>query len=140
LTLPTSAHSAGTPQTSPEDYDVPIRLRDAVQQFFPHGGMTVSGLRTEARKGRLVIERIAGKDFVTHRAIDEMRRLCRTNPNLASTSENTYISERDALLARLATPSSCFARQPSGDVEGGAAQDALRIKLQRRRRRGTPAI
>lgn len=37
----------------------------------------VSALRTEARRGRLVIERIAGKDFVTLEAIEEMRRQCR---------------------------------------------------------------
>jgi len=41
--------------------------------------MTVSGLRKEAAKGRLVIERIAGKDFVTLAAITDMRAACR-NP------------------------------------------------------------
>src|SRR5262249_2486218 len=35
-----------------------------------------SGLRKEAGRGRLVIERTAGKDYTTLAAIEEMRRLC----------------------------------------------------------------
>jgi hypothetical protein len=61
------------------DRTAPMRLAHAVEIAFPHGGMTVSGLRKEATKGRLVIERIAGKDFVTLTAIDDMRAACR-NP------------------------------------------------------------
>lgn len=58
--------------------DDPVPLSEAVRLFFPHGGATVSSLRTEARKGRLALERIAGKDFVTLRAIQDMRAKCRT--------------------------------------------------------------
>jgi hypothetical protein len=57
--------------------DVPLRLDVAVKIAFPYGGMTVSGLRKEYARGRLVIERIAGKDYVTLGAIEEMRKLCR---------------------------------------------------------------
>ena len=57
--------------------DTPLRLEQAVKLAFPFGGMTVSGLRREAAKGRLVIERIAGKDFVTLQAINDMRARCR---------------------------------------------------------------
>jgi len=57
--------------------DTPLRLECAVKLAFPFGGMTISGLRREAAKGRLVIERIAGKDFVTLQAINEMRARCR---------------------------------------------------------------
>jgi hypothetical protein len=39
--------------------------------------MTASGLRKEAARGRLAIERIAGKDFTTLAAIANMRELCR---------------------------------------------------------------
>jgi hypothetical protein len=59
------------------DLEMPLRLQRAVEIAFPFGGMTVSGLRREAAKGRLVMERIAGKNFVTLRAINEMRELCR---------------------------------------------------------------
>jgi hypothetical protein len=39
--------------------------------------MTASGLRREAEKGRLAIERVAGKDYTTLAAIEEMRASCR---------------------------------------------------------------
>jgi hypothetical protein len=39
--------------------------------------MTVSGLRKEAARGRLVVERIAGKDYTTLANIERMRELCR---------------------------------------------------------------
>jgi hypothetical protein len=57
--------------------DDPLRLEDAIKFGFPHGGMTVSGLRREAARGRLVIEKIANKDFTSLRNIEEMRKLCR---------------------------------------------------------------
>ena len=47
------------------DPNAPLRLKDAVEIAFPLGGMTVSGLRRERNKGRLVIEEIAGKQFTT---------------------------------------------------------------------------
>src|SRR5258707_7829185 len=61
--------------------DEPLRLSDAIKFAFPHGGMTVSGLRNEAKAGRLVIEKIANKHFTTLRAIEEMRNSCRVKNN-----------------------------------------------------------
>ena len=43
--------------------DTPLRLKVAAEIAFPCGGMTVSGLRREATRGRLVIEVIAGKQY-----------------------------------------------------------------------------
>jgi hypothetical protein len=57
--------------------NVPLRLSTAAKIAFPDGSMTASGLRREASRGRLVIERIAGKDFTTLANIEEMRKLCR---------------------------------------------------------------
>src|SRR5215471_10506352 len=57
--------------------DTPLRLDTAVEIAFPAGGMTVSGLRREDSRGRLVIEIIAGKQFTTLRAIADMRERCR---------------------------------------------------------------
>ena len=57
--------------------DAPLRLSRAVELAFPEGGMTVSGLRREIARGRLEVERIAGKDFVTLAGIDLMRSRCR---------------------------------------------------------------
>jgi hypothetical protein len=59
--------------------DTPLRLDVAARVAFPGGGMTASGLRREAARGRLTIERIAGKDFTTLNAIQEMRKQCRDN-------------------------------------------------------------
>ncbi len=64
--------------------DAPLRLADAARLAFPAGGMTAAGLRREASRGRLTIERIAGKDFTTLAAIEKMRVLCRVPPKEVS--------------------------------------------------------
>jgi hypothetical protein len=56
--------------------DTPLRLDVAARVAF-HGGLTAAGLRREAARGNLTIERIAGKDFTTLRAIAAMREKCR---------------------------------------------------------------
>jgi len=69
--------------------DTPLRLDVAARIAFPGGAMTASGLRCEAARGRLMIERIAGKDFTTLAAIATMREKCRAQPpRPASTSES----------------------------------------------------
>ena len=57
--------------------DAPLRLAQAARIAFPNGSMTASGLRRERDRGRLVVERIAGKDFTTLANIERMRELCR---------------------------------------------------------------
>lgn len=57
--------------------DAPLRLDIAAALAYPDGSMTASGLRKEAVRGRLVIERTAGKDYTTLHAIEKMRELCR---------------------------------------------------------------
>jgi hypothetical protein len=103
------------------DPDEPLRLKDAIKFGFPHGGMTVSGLRREAARGNLVIEQIANKDFTTLRAIEEMRKLCRVKArdrvcggekSAAKAARSSHgergllstmasITPQDALLARI---------------------------------------
>jgi hypothetical protein len=62
---------------------------------FPDGSMTASGLRREAAKGRLVIERIAGKDYTTLAYIERMRELCRKQPRgRASGSEENGATDQ----------------------------------------------
>lgn len=60
--------------------DTPLRLRDAIKEAFPAGGVTVAALRREIARGRLEAELIAGKHFVTLAAIGRMRELCRIAP------------------------------------------------------------
>lgn len=57
--------------------ETPLRLALAAAIAFPDGSMTMKGLRREAARGRLAIERIAGKDYTTLAAIGRMRDLCR---------------------------------------------------------------
>ena len=98
--------------------DTPLRLGIAAARAFPDGSMTAAGLRREAARGRLIIERIAGKDFTTLANIERMRELCRVQakghdsisagraqasgvkPCGLSATANA-ISPRDALAARL---------------------------------------
>jgi hypothetical protein len=56
--------------------DAPLRLNIAAALAYPDGSMTVSGLRREAARGRLVVERTADKDYTTLGAIRQMRGLC----------------------------------------------------------------
>jgi hypothetical protein len=101
--------------------DAPIRLSTAAAVAFPDGSMTASGLRREALRGRLVTERIAGKDYTTLAHIERMRELCRVEVKerdqpVGSSAEmkdhlplrtpdkspeNTHASPQNALRARL---------------------------------------
>lgn len=92
--------------------DAPIRLARAIEYAFPAGGMTVSGLRQEHAKGRLKLELIAGKHFVTLAAIKEMRELCRVevkgriyggmrNESRGLSSIATSVSEQDLAEAEI---------------------------------------
>jgi hypothetical protein len=75
--------------------DTPLRLEDAVRRAFPAGGITVSGLRKKAGRGRLEIEVIAGKQFTTLRAIERMRGLCRVKKEQDSGSNPQPIRQTE---------------------------------------------
>src|SRR5437588_4621483 len=102
--------------------ETPIRLSVAAALAFPDGSMTVSGLRRECARGRLVIERIAGKDFTTLANIERMRELCRVEAkvpdsgfgHLAGTKRGRPSHMRCGLSSTKASTS---------------PQDALRAKL-----------
>jgi len=64
------------------EIDTPLRLAVAASLAFPDGSMTASGLRREAARGRLVIERIAGNDYTTLADIKRMREKCRNQPRV----------------------------------------------------------
>src|ERR1700704_6872340 len=82
--------------------DDPLRLEEAIKFAFPHGGMTASGLRNEARAGRLVIEKIANKHFTTLRSIEEMRKSCRVK----ATDRTCGIAKSEKRAAR-SLPRAC---------------------------------
>jgi hypothetical protein len=102
--------------------DQPLRLADACNLFFA-GALTPAALRLEASRGNLAMMRIAGKDFVTPAAIEDMKRKCRVERN-----PHTSSSE----------PSPRSRVNPAPDASGSSrtdqsisAQDALSMKLQR---------
>ena len=86
--------------------DTPLRLKDAIKLAFPFGGMTVSGLRKERERGNIRFECLANKDFVTLRAINDMRELCRDqqrtpdcglNPKSVTRRESSHGAQHGSL-------------------------------------------
>jgi hypothetical protein len=75
--------------------DTPLRLSVAAALAFPDGSMTASGLRRECARGRLVVERIAGKDYTTLANIERMRELCRLAPDHTSISDARDLTRRE---------------------------------------------
>lgn len=110
----------GQPKIDPDE---PLRLADAVRYAFPHGGLTVSALRTERRHGRLVIERISGKDFTTLRAIEEMRKQCRVEAKASGFGSDLNGSTKNQASSKNERSGS------SGTELGLSPQDALLLKL-----------
>src|SRR6266566_9478140 len=88
------------------------------------GSMTVSGLRKEAARGRLVIERIAGKDYCSLANIERMRQLCRVEKKAFGSGFAPSDTTRQVSVAPLGSSSTAASTSP---------QDALRAKLQRRK-------
>src|SRR5215467_2523074 len=102
--------------------DAPLRLEVAAALEYPDGSMTASGLRREAARGRLVIERTAGKDYTTRAAIREMRRLCQLSVKVQGSGSGQRAGTRPGgLSGRPLTSSST-----PGSI---TPQDALRAKL-----------
>jgi hypothetical protein len=94
----------------------------AVKVAFPLGGMTLSGLRSEAKKGNLAIEVIAGKQFTTLKAIQEMREKCRAEAK----AQGSGYSQPEKTGTERSSNKACGS---SGKARSSAALDAARAKL-----------
>lgn len=81
------------------DQNTPLRLARAAALAFPDGSMTEKGLRREFQRGRLVIERIAGKDYTTLSEIEKMRVLCRVQQKSPLKMEWSAANEGELALA-----------------------------------------
>ena len=94
--------------------DTPLRLSKAAAIAFPDGAVKESTLKTEHQRGRLVLEKVGGRWFVTLRAILEMRKLCRVvvnrpasgselgpvvRPSMSSSTEAARSARAAALIA-----------------------------------------
>jgi hypothetical protein len=96
----------------PEDVkpDTPLRLSVAAETAFPDGSMTASGLRREAMRGRLLIERIAGKDYTTLANIERMRELCRVEVKAPDSGSGIGAGELPSGSSSITAASSAQAR------------------------------
>ena len=72
------------------DNDTPQRLDVVAAQF----GLKAAALRTEAKRGRLVISRVAGKDWTSVAEVREMFYRCRVNPEAHTYGSDRLASER----------------------------------------------
>jgi hypothetical protein len=72
------------------DNDTPQRLGVVAAQF----GLTAAALRTEAKRGRLVISRVAGKDWTSVADVNRMFGLCRVTPEARIFGSAPPASER----------------------------------------------
>jgi hypothetical protein len=113
------------------DPRAPLRLSLAAEIAFPGGGMTASGLRREAAKGRLAIERIAGKDFTTLAAIEDMRTQCVQHPTLSQPASGS--SPPTVTVKR-----SGSSKTPDVELALAAAHETLRALKERSRSTSAP--
>jgi hypothetical protein len=120
--------------------DTPLRLAEAAAIAFPTGSMTASGLRREAARGRLIVERIAGKDFTTLAAIRRMRELCRADQNrqgsTCESQETTTAMQHGSSL--IAEGKSALARVQQISKE--LRQPSQRISREKQNRTSAPVI
>jgi hypothetical protein len=127
--------------------DAPLRLSVAAEIAFPFGGMTAAGLRKEAARGKLSIERIAGKDYTTLAAIEEMRGKCRKEakapdcgsgrpePRMVATSEQHGSSATESINRARDALSVTMQRLKGSSPLEARGTDGARPRLSPRRQR-----
>lgn len=107
--------------------DEPVTLAEACRLFFG-GRLSPSALRTEAAKGNLEIIQIARKDFVTKRAIEDMKRACTKRVSTPLPAKTARPDTSVALAAALATVNALKMRSLKRPAEM-TGQEALRTRL-----------
>lgn len=119
--------SASAPAPASIGDDEPLTLSEACETLF-RGRIKPATLRAEARRGRLVIERIGRTDFVTASGIREMRRQCRGHRNAPASG----LEQPDE-----AEPASSRPKRPGSFLTGDdiSPRDALLTRLDARTRR-----
>jgi hypothetical protein len=101
----------------------PLRLDVAAALEFPDGSMTAAGLRREAGRGRLVVERIAGKDYTTLGAINRLRELCRLDQRVPASGSSL---PGEKTTARSAEQAVWVIRDGNRKISTGCGPDARR--------------
>lgn len=109
--------------------DVPLRLAAAADLAFPDGSMTASGLRRERDAGRLETWTMAGKEYTSLAAIEEMVRQCRARPKAPACGSSPRASAQPVSL----TP-------PSGSSATESESIALAAALLRCQPQKMPSV
>jgi hypothetical protein len=104
------------------DNDTPQRLGVVAAQF----GLTAAALRTEAQRGRLVIARVAGKDWTSVAEVQRMFGLCRVTREALTCGSDQPASERAAAIAR-------YGSSETPDTSAALASAWASVKRLRRR-------
>jgi hypothetical protein len=99
------------PSSADRSLERPLRLGAAAEHF----GLTAGALRAEARRGRLVIWRVAGKDWTSLAEIERMFQQCRVLPEVPGFGSDRLERERAIGLSS----------NPSGSSETEAVASAL---------------
>ena len=105
----------------------PLRLAVAAAPAFPDGSLTASGLRREGARGRLIIERIAGKDYTTLFHIERMRELCRVKAREPGCNSRPL----DDKAGRITHRATWIIRDNGRDIGTGCASDEITAAEQR---------
>jgi hypothetical protein len=88
--------------------------------------MSASGLRRECARGRLVVERIAGKDYTTLVYIERMRELCRVAVKGHVSSFGRSDAENQVALSKMPLGSS--STPSTGDTKRAQAAALTIVK------------
>src|SRR3984957_21141138 len=99
------------------DTNTPQRLGVVAAQF----GLTAAALRTEAKRGRLVISRVAGKDWTSVAEVQRMFGLCRVSQKESDSGFGPAEAAKEP-------------RSSSETAQSRSAQDALSLSLARLRK------
>jgi hypothetical protein len=103
MRVATMSTVTSVPNTDPHAL---LRLEAAARIAFPDGSVKASALRREALAGRLVIYRIANKDFTTITDIKEMTKRCRVQ---AKGRMSTTTSSADCSISETANSNEALA-------------------------------
>jgi hypothetical protein len=129
----------GAPASSPQEVgrDTALRSDDAAALAYLDRSMTASGLRREHNRGRLIIERTAGKNYTMLAYIERTRELCRAPPKESGSGcalKSEILTARSAVWdirdGRRKISTGCAAQDcASAECAVGDLRDSYQTKL-----------
>ena len=126
-----AASSSSRDRPEEIDGDTPLRVDFAAKVAFPHGGLTGAGLRKEIRRGRLPVEMIPGKQYVTLNDIQRMREQCRVAEKVPDCGKDQRVGEAGRSWPRRSGSSKMEVAISPRDALQNRVTEALRQKPKR---------